>query len=125
MLPKHEQHALLEARFEVMRQLPDRQQSFHYRIKDTVTGQERAVTEELLRGASPFSSLGVDAPHDRAQTHAPDAVSAQQDDLALLEPRSGSEQANGLDDIRHESPTPNDIKLGLPRAARAAIARGR
>ena len=124
-LPKHEERELLEARFEVTRQLPDHQQSFHYRIKDTMTGQERAVTEERLRDVSPSVSPVAEALPVHLESAEHDSRCRQEDAPSSEETRPEGEQANTPSGNEPGSRSLNDNKLSLPKPARPAPARGR
>ncbi len=46
--PKAAQSELPAARFEITRLLPEQEKSFHYRLKDAVTGQERVAAEDSI-----------------------------------------------------------------------------
>jgi hypothetical protein len=121
LLPKHEERALLEARFEVTRQLPDREQRFHYRIRNTLTGQERAISEAGLREASSHSSSAVER-NDGSNDAAFDSTGG----LGIA---GSNASPAGWDDPRAEitdvmSPL-DENKLSLPKPARAAPGRAR
>lgn len=51
--PKEAQRDFLTARFEITRLLPEQGQSFHYRVKDATTGQERVVAEDSILATAP------------------------------------------------------------------------
>jgi hypothetical protein len=45
---KDMERELIAARFEIMRLLPEQDRSLQYRVKDTISGQERVVAEESI-----------------------------------------------------------------------------
>jgi hypothetical protein len=51
--PKDMERDLLAAHFEILRLLPEQDRSLQYRVKDTVTGQERVVAEESIAAEEP------------------------------------------------------------------------
>jgi hypothetical protein len=51
--PKEMERDLLAAHFEILRLLPEQDHSLQYRVKDTVTGQERIVAEESILTKDP------------------------------------------------------------------------
>jgi translation initiation factor IF-1 len=125
LLPKHEKRELLEARFEITRQRPDRRQRFQYRIKNTVTGQERAVTETGLREASSFSASMAEELRGTSNCGEPDSIIDTPHNVGSDEPLSGCEHADARIDDATISRSLDDNKLSFPKVARPAPARPR